>query len=334
MSKENEKITKKENFHLAVLGELKKTTNLKKIQKNLGLYKEKLNYYLRQLKKKGFVRHKGYGWWEPTKESENLTEYGSFLKKDSIRGHGYIWNIKLPKKIKGWEKRLQIIEKKGIPFELVVSGKIPRIKVLGRKVWLCKNHIRIFDKKKQSYYGETAKESKQKGIQQLFEILRVLENKLGFYFKPLEFDFQKEHYALIKNDLAIEHNRKGIIMKISDKKGQWLLIDDSLGGGGELENIGKKAYPTNIQMQKWWNDKKEHNFKITDTLLLNSIYQVTNNQKYFAEQMVFLKENLKTHFKVLGGMEKGVEKQNKIQEGTQELLKEIRNFFKNFTKRK
>ncbi len=291
---------REESFYLSILRELKITTNLTKIREKLDISKQDLNYYLRELKKRGLVIHKGRGWYEPSKKSKNSTKYGFLLDKDSSRGHAYIWNIELPKKIEGWDKRIEILEKKSINFILVGALKqTPRIKALGRKVWLCNNHIRIFDKKKQSYYGKTAKESRESAHFELLNIVRVLENKLGFLFKPLKYSYRKEHYALIKNDLAIDQNRKGIIMRISDEEGEWLLIDDSLGEGGELENIGKKAYKTNIPMQKWWNDNKENDFKVTPTFILNTMNGIQQNQLIFDK-------NMSSHLEVLDNIGKAI----------------------------
>ena len=252
------------NFYSSIISELELTTNLTEIRKKLNISKQQLNYYLRELKKRNLIIKKGDGWYEVNKKSKNSTKYGSVLSKDSIRGHAYVWNVELPKKIEGWEKRIKILESKGVNFKLVGALKTtPRIKIQGRNVWLCNNHLRIFDKPKQSYYGKTAKESKEVAHHQLISIIRTLENKLGFLFKPLKYSINKEHYALIKNDLAIHHNKKGIILRVSDEEGEWLLIDDSLEEGGELENVGKKAFVTNKPMQNWWNQHKEDGFKTT-----------------------------------------------------------------------
>jgi len=60
--------------------------------------------------------------------------------------------------------------------------------------------------------------------------------------------------------------------------------------GGELETVGKKAFQTNIPMQKWWNDNKKHKFEVTPSLLLENINQVTQNQKMF-------NQNFESHVK-------------------------------------
>ena len=300
----------RENFYLSIIRHLKVSTNLTKLQEKLGISKQQLNYYLRGLKERGLVIKKGRGWYEPVKKSKNSIRYGNLLVKDSSRGHAYVWNVKLPKEIEGWNKRIKKLEEKGIHFNLVGALKTtPRIKALGRKVWLCNDHLRIFDKPKQSYYGKTAKESKSLAHMELLSIVRVLENKLGFLFKPLVYSVQKEHYALIKNDLAIDQNKKGIIMRIKDENGdEWLLIDDSLEQGGELETVGKKAYKNNIPLQKWWIDHKNQNFKVTPSFILNTMNGIQQNQLIFDK-------NMTSHLEVL----------KKLGTAVDELRKEIKN---------
>jgi len=286
-------MTTKKNFYSKVLSELKIDTNLTRIKNKLEISKENLNYYLRGLKKKGLIQKKGIGWYEVVKNSENSTKYGNFLPKDFIRGHGYVITAKFPRKIKDWNKRIKILKKSNVNFKLVgILKNIPRIKALGRKVWLCNNHLRIFDKKEQSYYDENAVKSRFKALKEFINIIQVVENKLKINLKPYDIEFQKEHYALIKNDLAIDQNKKGVIWRIRDEEGEWLLIDDSLEKGGELENVGKKAFQTNPKLQNWWNKKKENNFKIDDDYIQKGFIQtneminkVTKNQLIFAENM-------------------------------------------------
>lgn len=261
----SKKVTTKKNFYLAVLSELKFTTNLTKIQEKLSISKQQLNYYLRKLKTLGFVFNKGHGWWELTDKGKNPTKYAIFHEKDSIRDHANIWETEIEKIPENWHKRIEVLQKKGINFKRVGALRnIPRIKVLGRKVWLCNDHLRIFDTEKASYYGDDAKEGRKNSKFQAMRIIFSLEKKLGIQLNPNKIKFKKEHFALIKNDLAINQNQKGIIWRISDESGEWLLIDDSLGEGGELENTGKKAFKTNPKLQEYWNSMKEDGFKTTD----------------------------------------------------------------------
>lgn len=296
MEPKSKKTTGKKDFYLPVLAALKETTKLSKIKNDLGISKQDLNYYIRKLKAEGYIAKKGRGWYEVTDKSKNLTKYDKLLKKDISRGHAYIWNVYFPKEIVDYGKRLEVLKAKNHHFELVGALKTtPRIKVLGRKVWLCNDHIRIFDKPNQSYYGNNAIESRKSAFQELLLILNALESKLGVSLRPFDFTWQKEHYALIKNDLAIDHNQKGEIIRISDESGEWLLIDDSLGEGGELENIGKKAFITNLPMQRWWNSNKATGFKVTPEFVLEMFGKI-------GETQVLDKVNIEKHQKVLDDM--------------------------------
>lgn len=289
--KKSKKVTKKNNFYLSILNILKDSTNLTKIQESLNISKQNLNYYLRQLKKKGFIYSKATGWYELTEKGKNPTKYGIFLEKDMIRGHAYIWETEIEKIPENWDSRIEILEKRNINYRLVGALKTtPRIKVLGRKVWLCNNNLRIFDIEKKSYYGNNAKESRKISKLEAMKIVRACEGKLGIKLNPNKIKFRKEHYALIKNDLAIEHNQKGEILRISDEEGEWLLIDDSLGEGGELENIGKKAFKTNPKLQNWWNQKKKNNFKIDDNYIEKNIEQGNERIRKISEQNIMLSQ--------------------------------------------
>jgi biotin operon repressor len=275
----------KKDFYLTILNALKQTTNLSKIRKDLSISKQNLNYYLRRLKKEGLVENDSYGSWRLTKESKNPSNHRKLLRKDSIRGHGVVVTISFPE-IKGWENRINILKSKGIHFKLVGAKETtPRIKILGRKVWLCNKSIRIYDKPDESYYGLNAIQSRVLAFNEFKKIVSILENKLGIKLNPSDIQFKKEHFALIKNDLAIEHNQKGDILRVADDSGEWLVVDDSLGQGGELETIGKKALVTNVPMQKWWNDMKETKFEVTPKFILNSINQVTQNQMMFNQNI-------------------------------------------------
>lgn len=289
----------KKNFYLPIINALKQDTNLSRIQRELGISKQQLNYYLRELKKTGHIYKKSKGWYELTDSSKNMTNHTFFLDKDISRGHAYVWDINFGLEIEGsvkWKNRIEILRKNNINLVLVGALKdIPRIKVLGRKVWLCKNHIKVYDTPNSSYYGLSAKESRYSALNEIKSIVGALNRKLGLSLKPEDIYFRKEHYALIKNDLAIEENRKGNIIRISNEDEEWLLIDDSLGQGGELENVGKSAYKTNIPMQKWWNEQKETKFEVTPKFILETFNQVAQTQ-------ILDKANIQLHQKVLDDM--------------------------------
>lgn len=293
MKKESKEVTKKLNFYFTILNELSNSTNLSKIKEKLNISKQKLNYYIRGLKRQGFIYNKGYGWWELTEKGKNPTKYAILLKEDSSRGHAYIWETEIEKIPDNWKNRIEILKEKQINFKIVgAKENTPRIKVLGRKVWLCNNHLRIFDTEKSSYYGDNPEESRKLSKAQAVRIIHSLETKLGISLNPNKIKFKKEHYAFIKNSLAINQNQEGVIWRISDETGEWLLIDDSLEQGGELEVIGKKAFKTSPKLQKWWNLKKKYDFEIDDDYIQNNFKEVRVMIKDLSEQNIMLSQVL------------------------------------------
>lgn len=276
----------KKDFYLRVLNEFRINTNLTRIKKKLNLKKQNLNYYITKLKKLGLLMQIDEGYYELTEKGKNPTKHGIHKEVDSIRGHAYVWTIELDKIPIGWNDRIEVLKKRDINFKLVGALKTtPRIKALGRKIWLCNDNIRIFDKEKASYYGKTAKESRINGKVEAFRILRTLERKLGIKLCEDKLIFKKEHYAIIKNDLAKHHNTKGIIMRINDEDGEWLLIDDSLGEGGELETTGKAAYKTNGLVAEWWNDHKKNNFNVNASFVVENLNKLVDSQKDTSDRM-------------------------------------------------
>ena len=307
-------------FYLTVFNLLKNGKNPAKIKKELNISKQALNYYLSSLKHSGFIRKIGYGTWEvkvkevkerwlkdPLPTSKNLKQKvykvptnKNLKQKIEVRGHAFIWSIKLPEEIKNWDKRIEILSKNGIDFKLVgISKKTPRIWIDNKKVWLGNKTITIFETG--SFYAKNSIDSRKYAVISLIETLKKIERKLNINLHPYMFRPSREHFGLIKNDLAIQCNRNKEKIHIRDDIEEWLLIDDS-EGLGELETIGSKALTRNIQVQNWWNDLKKHNFELTSSKTLemfalsnNLIGQVTQNQLMNAE-------NIKKHQKVLDDM--------------------------------
>lgn len=300
-------MTGKTSLYKPILKEFEITTNLSEISKKLKISRQVLNYYLRRLKQEQFLIQKGRGWYELNKNVKIATKHGFTTNKDFTRGHAYVWKLKLNKEIPNWNNRISILDSKNNHYILVGALKTtPRIKVLGRNVWLCNNHIRIYDKKNQAYYGSNAIESRKLAFQELLLIVGALERKLGVSLRPFEFEWKKEHYALIKNDLAIQENRQGNQWHITDEDGEWLIIDDSLGEGGELETIGKKAFQTNIPLQKWWNDQKKHKFEVGATFIVNSLKETNDAIGVLVQDRRYWAENQRTHVEAIKTLSEAV----------------------------
>lgn len=267
-----------DNFYLTIFELLKQGFNPAKICSKLNISKQNLNYYIRRFKNEGFLQKKGYGTWE-TKEVKTLLPKTLSKQVKEIRGHAFIWTIKLPQNLIDLRDKIE-----GITLN---KGQ-KRIFIKNHKVWIGKKSLVIYEPK--SFYAKNSIEARKYAIISLLEVVEAFENKFNVKIGKKIFKPSREHYGQIKNDLARQYNRKGEKMIIHDDlEGNWLWIDDSKGLGElETNNLVRSK-----QVQDWWNDKKEHNFKITDTFLLSSIAHVTENQEVFAQNLVSHVEAIK-----------------------------------------
>lgn len=263
------------DLNLLVLNLLKKGLNPSKISKELNLKKQTLQYYLTNLKKKGIIQKKGYGVWEVKDfNSSTLNPHPKL-----IRGHAFIWTIKLPLETRGWEERLNRLK---IPYKLI-RGQTPRIYLGKKKVWLGKKTITLYEPN--SFYGQNAIESRKYAVFTLLEDLKSLEKKLQFKLGNYVFSPSREHFALIKNDLAKQCNKEGDKIVVRDYNGDWLWVDAS-DGIGELETGNHNALVNNMGVQKWWNDMKQTKFEVTPSFILNSLGQMIQVQQMNADNIV------------------------------------------------
>lgn len=267
------------NLNLTILSLLKQGKNPSKISKELNLTKQNLQYYLTTLKKKGIIQKKGYGVWEVQTFTSNMLTHNP----KPIRGHAFIWTIKLPSETKDWKEHL---DKLKIPYRLV-RGQTPRIFLGKKKAWLGQKTITLYEPN--SFYGSNAIESRKYAVFTLLEDLKKLERLLRFKLGKYVFSPAREHFALIKNDLAKQVNKEGEKIVVRDYNGDWLWVDTS-DGIGELETGNHNALVNNIGVQKWWNDMKETKFEVTPKFILNSIGGLITNQQMYAQ-------NIESHIK-------------------------------------
>lgn len=290
-------INEKESLDFTILNQLKSGKNPSKISKELNISKQKIDYYMSKFKKKGLIIKKGYGVWEvqilPTR----------ILSKEvkEIRGHAFIWIIKVPKEIRGIIK--ERAKQKGRQMN---KGQI-RLIIKDHKIWIGNKSIVIYENK--SFYARNSLESRKYAVISMIEVLRALQSELGVSMKQYVFKPAKEHYGQIKNDLARQYNKKGEKLLIHDDlEGDWLWIDNS-DSLGELEVSGKKAIIRSKQVQDWWNDAKSHNFEMTMSRELEIMHGIQQNQLIFAD-------NMKSHIKAIQDLGNAVNKLTKKIEQT------------------
>lgn len=274
-------MTRNFKLYLTIFELIKEGKNPSQIAKQLNISKQKLSYYTKKLKERSFIQKKGYGTWEVKRF--NLSHIELFPKK-SIRGHAFIWKVKLHKKI-DWLKKLGTTK-----YKLIGRAKYPRIFINNKKVWLGKRNIVIFENK--SFYAKNSINSRKYAVYELLDVLRALESKLCVNLRPYTFKVTREHYGMIKNELARQCNKNGEkIIVHDDLEGGWMWIDDS-HSLNELEVGGKKAVLRSKQVQDWFNDHKKHDFKVTPSFLLESIGGLTQNFNEYSK-------HIKSHTKAI-----------------------------------
>lgn len=289
-------LTSKIDFYFTVLSLLKDNKNLTQISNQLNISKQKLNYYISNLKRFGFIEKKGYGVWEVKSSKRDDLEHTIKWNSKKIRGHAFIWKVK--SKQFNW---IELLNKHKINYSLV-RGYTPRIFINNQKVWLGKDSIIIYDNR--SFYGPNAAQSRKYAVFGLKLVLEALQKQLDislgrYLFKPV-----REHYGMIKNELARQYNDKGDKLIVRDDlDGDWLWIDDSEGMLGELETGGKgitkDRVALNLEVQRWYNDMKKTNFQVTPSFLMESINKLVSNQ-------VYMDRNIVKHFEVLENINKAI----------------------------
>lgn len=321
-SKEVSKSTQRKISDLFILECLKKGLRPAQICSQFSINKKSLQYHLSSLKRKGIIKKLGYGVWEvsadqATKEvskstqvtPQQLKDHSDFLKPDSVRGHAFVFKFELPKGLRNWERRSDLLQVAGIEFKpLRIFGGGQQIIFKGRKVWLTDKSIIIYEP--ESFIADIAKESQSKALNHFMELLKGLEKHLqaNFEIHRSRFKVSRQHYALIKNALAKQYDQEGKKLEcFYPGEGLWFLIDNSFNLH-EAETVHPKTgVPDNEKVQNFFNGIKAME-GFTPEFIMNSIGGLTQTQGMF-------QENIKTHFEVLAG----------IKDAIKELKDEVKN---------
>lgn len=296
-----------------ILEEIKSGSSPAKICKKYKIPKQTLDYSVSKLKKLGCIEKKGYGVWDYIKEVPIVledTRKGNSDFKKQIRGHAFIWKIKFYNPIL-WEQKLK---KSKIKYSLICRNKVFRILFQNRKIWLTKDGMIIYEPI--DFMGDSSFQVKGMAVHNMDKIIKNILKKLRIPVQKYKFTTSREHYGIVRNELARQYNERKEKMQIKSEDGTvWLWIDDSLSLG-ELET----AEPVvNRQLQQFWNDHKRTGFQMTATKIQENFTKVENeivNLNGVFPAMEEYNINLKLHIKVQ-------QEQLKTQKATQELLKKI-----------
>ncbi len=315
---------------VGVLAEIKNGLSPAQISKKYNIPKQNIAYFVGKLKKQGCVEKLGYGTWRylrPLKEVKELAtrHYHNPTKKE-IRGHAYVWKIQFVKPY-DWPKAIKNYQKKTLTFQLMKHNNILRTIFKSRKIWLGTKGLTIYEPI--DFMGKSSFEVKGNAVFEMDLLIKDLLRELGLKFRPYRFTTSREHYGIIKNELARQYNDKKQKMLIRSEDGSiWMWIDDSKGLG-ELENCD----PTiNRQVQNFWNNHKEHNFKVDADFVLKNKDKIEDHDKVISKSMKVLEgyaEQIALHLEVEQRKLILTKKQSKQLDQQNKIFKEIRDFMKN-----
>lgn len=289
---------------LLIISEIKKGNNPAKISKKHNINKKTLQNYLRYLKNNRIIEKESYGVWKVLKEVL-ISSKATSLKKQ-IRGHAFNWRVRFKENIY-WERRLK---KYNIKYQLIgINKSTPRIIFNGKKIWFTKTGLVIYEP--QSFFSQSSFTSKGMAVWELDKTIKALGRHLKINLERYEFTTSREHYGMIKNELAKQYNDKGEKLYIRDNKGIWMWIDFS----HSIHELETNEPKNSRGVQNWFNDMKKHDFKVTPSFLLHSINQVTQNQDKVTQNQVMFDKNYQSHLKVI----------TKLGLAVDELRKEVKN---------
>jgi DNA-binding transcriptional ArsR family regulator len=296
VSKEVSKSTRGGISDLFILQCLKKGLRPSQISSQFSLNKKTLQYHLTSLKDAGAIKKIGYGVWEvnvekvlkevskSTRVAKQQPGFNSdFFKPDSVRGHAFVFKFELPKNLRNWERREELLQKAGILFKpLRIFGSGQQIIFKTRKVWLTNKSIIIYEP--ESFIANLAKEAKSQALSHIVELLKGLERHLqaNFEIHKSRFKVSRQHYALIKNALARQYNQEGKKLEcFYPGEGFWFLIDNSYNLH-EAETIHpESAVQDNEKVQNFFNGLKSMD-GFTPQFVVNSLATQTQNLDHYA----------------------------------------------------
>lgn len=226
--------------------------------------------------------------------------------KNKIRGHAFIFTLKVPK-LFNWKKRELYLKKKKIGF--IESNKGQKIIIDEYKIFLYDKRIVIFFPRGTSILENSAINSKKKALEDAMEVTYKLERLLNLSFrinKCYKIKVVKQHYAELKNELAEDFNKQNKKLHIRDEEGYWLLIDDSHNMNlNELETIDSKKADKDMDdiIKPFFNSLRQKPFTAYDFENLFKMTKISAEQiGTFAEQQGAYAEEIKKHREAIAQM--------------------------------
>ena len=301
----------------SILALIKGGSTPAQIVKDYEVKKQSLDYYVGKLKKLGCIEKVGYGAWRyiievPKRPKGHKGRQSSDKYKKEIRGHAFIWKIQFMESF-DWPKIVGKYKKKKLTFQKIARGKVYRTIYNSRKTWLTKNGMIIYEPL--DFLGKSSFQVKGTAVFEMDKLIKGILKELGLKFRPYKFTTSREHYAIIKNELARQYNEKKEKLYVRGEDGTaWLWIDNSKGLN-ELEN---NEPVVNRQVQKFWNSHKETKFKVGPEFILEGFNKQNQIMQGIQANQGIFDQNMMSHIKAVQELGKGVH----------ELRKQIKNINK------
>jgi len=313
----------------SILELIKLGYNFANISKIYAIPKQTLDYKRDKLVKLGCIEKQGFGVWKyikevPIRPKDTLTPNWDHSKP--IRGHAFMWKVIFDKKIE-WVQVINNYHKKDkqiLIFDIISNGNILKTIYQDKKTWLTKNGLIIYEPVNMEWFGRSAPESKGLAVHDLDLFIQNFLKEVGIRHITYKFTCSKEHFAHIKHMMAkqFNDNNKKIYVRCDDRH---FWIDHSKGENeAESNNI-----VTSRQAQEYYEEQVKTGFSVKPSFILEGfkeskvlIDKTLEATKQGHENMNYLNENLKTHFKVLNKIVDNSERQTKLYEKLIVLLEE------------
>lgn len=245
----------------------------------------------------------------PAKSSRVVqTKRGTSKQKyspDDINGHAFVFTLVIPKDLKEWKRRREILEKRGISYEPLThffNSEGEKLIVNARKIHFTGKSIIIYESAE--YISKLSKQSQSKAIYHFEVFLRIFERMLGMNLKhslgnrqAYKYRVSRQHYALIQNSLAKQYNAEKKKLEVYNGRGQMMyLIDNSpterlKTGENHFEAVHPKTSPEDITPAQTFF-KKIVDHPLDPEEIKNNLDETSERIKKLSEQSLQLSQVL------------------------------------------
>lgn len=281
-----------------ILALIKEGLSPAQISKKYDIPKQTLSYSVGKLKALGCIEKKGYGTWEFKKDLKEVpkrprgTKAGQIRtsSKKEIRGHAFIWKINFYDYNYNWPRIIRNYKKKKLTFRFILNKKVIRTIFKGRKIWLTRSGIIIYEPL--DFVGKSSFQVKGNAVFEMDRLIKDLLEELKLTLRRYRFTTSREHYGMIRNELARQYNERKEKLYIKSEEGTtWLWIDDS----ESLAELETNDPSISRQVQNFYNDHKKTKFEVTPSFVLDSLNKTNAAVQQNTANLDYHAENMKSH---------------------------------------